>query len=143
MESSKENCKTPSAGSVLVEPILTGPKAHEMTFEQFSSQATVTALVNHGRQWQVDLAGEFISFAEGRTHEDALRQAHGIEVNNALYFNTPDAPVIDCKPSMPPQAVLAQYPDVVALFPELGLATGITGALSAPQTTGQQLSMSL
>ncbi|MCF5382027.1 hypothetical protein GIW05_00635 [Pseudomonas syringae] len=143
MESLKPICKTPSAGGVKVEPVLAGPTAHEMTFEQFSSQATVTALVSHGRQWQVDLEGSFISFAEGRTPEDALRQAHSNEVNNALYFNTPGAPVIDCKPSMPPQAVLAQYPDVVALFPEVGLATGITGALSAPRTTGQQLSMSL
>lgn len=69
-----------------------GIQAHEMTFEQFASQATVTPLVNHGRAWEVKLEGRYSSFADGPTAVDALRDTHSGAVNNALYFNTPDDP---------------------------------------------------
>lgn len=114
-------------------------QAHELTFEQFASLATVTALANHGRRWKVELAGSYSSFADGPAVEDALRDAHSGAVNNALYFNTPDAPCFGQKPTIPPATVLAQYPDVVARFPELGLGTGNVPS----QAAGLQMSMSL
>ncbi|MPQ71450.1 hypothetical protein GC387_33160 [Pseudomonas sp. MWU12-2323] len=116
-----------------------GKQAHELTFEQFVAQASATALVNHGRGWSVVLEGRYTSFAEGATVTDALRDAHGGAVNNALYFNTPNAPCFGQKPSMPPATVLAQYPDVVARFPELGQGSG-----NGPsQAADLQMSMAL
>lgn len=96
-------------------------EAHELTLEQFTAQVRVTNLVNHGRRWSVALPGRYVSFSDEPTAEAAIQDAHRGAVNNALYLNTPDAPDLGFKPSIPPVAVLAQYPDVVALFPELGL----------------------
>lgn len=96
-------------------------EAHELTLEQFTSQVRVTKLVDHGRRWSVALPGRYVCFSDAATAEGAIADAHQGAVNNALYLNTPDAPDLGSKPSIPPAAVLAQYPDVVALFPELGL----------------------
>jgi hypothetical protein len=114
-------------------------EAHELTFEQFASLATVTSLLNHGRRWQVKIPSGFWSFADGATVQEALREAHSVSINNALYFNTQDAPDLGQKPRIPPATVLAQYPDVVARFPELGLGTSNTPS----QATANQLSIAL
>lgn len=117
---------------------------HELTLEQFSAQAIVTKLVNHGRKWDVALPGRYCCFSDAETDKEALLDAHRAAVNNALYFNTPDAPDFDPKPSIPPAAVLALYPDVVARFPELSLGTGFTKSRAVqPKGTVQQLSLSL
>ncbi|SCC93177.1 hypothetical protein THIX_30405 [Thiomonas sp. X19] len=85
--------------------------AHAMTFAAFSAAATVEALHNHGRQWEVLLGEQSLGFADGPTPKGALRQVHRREVNNALYGSQPDAPDF-LRTSMPPAEVLAEYPDL-------------------------------
>ncbi|MFL1449226.1 hypothetical protein ACI77O_12595 [Pseudomonas tritici] len=144
-------CGEPLTAQCLVrvaEPTQSSPAAidlsqaasHELTFEQFASQAIVEQLVNHGRRWNVTLTGRDACFSDAETQELALRDAHSSAINNALYFNLPDSPSIGKKPSIPSAEVLAQYPDVVARFPELGLS-----ALCAKKvpSAGAQLSMQL
>lgn len=97
-------------------------EAHELTLEQFTAQVRVTKLVDHGRRWSVALPKRYVSFSDAPTAEGAIANAHRGAVNHALYLNTPDAPDLGCKPSIPPAAVLAQYPDIVARFPELDLS---------------------
>lgn len=92
---------------------------HKMTLAEFAQVAAAQKLgPNHGREWQVMQGEEFVSFAEGRTPEDALRMAHKNKVNNALYDNMPDAvrpPGMEPK-SMPPARVLGEYPDLQTKF---------------------------
>lgn len=88
---------------------------HEMTQAEFVSTATVEALVNHGRKWNVTL-GRNSAFSDEATPAEALVDVHHAFVNNALCLNAPDAPDIGEKPSMPPREVLADYPDLVRLY---------------------------
>ena len=90
-------------------------KPHQLTQAQFIAAATVVALENHGRKWNVS-HGTYSSFSDAATSEAAVIDAHHGAVNNALYFNQPDAPVVHDKPSAPTQQVLADYPDLVAKF---------------------------
>lgn len=87
---------------------------HEMTQAEFVAIATVEPLVNHGRKWNV-IVDRNSAFSDADTPAAALVDVHRAFVNNALYLNTPDAPDIGEKPSMPPREVLADYPDLVRL----------------------------
>jgi len=88
---------------------------HQLTQAQFIADATVMALENHGRKWSVT-HGTYSAFSDADTAEAALIDAHHGAVNNALYFNQPDAPALPDKPSAPTQLVLAEYPDLVTKF---------------------------
>ena len=91
---------------------------HEMTLAEFAAQATTEKLENHGRQWNVTLGDRYSSFSDAENPEAAIADVHRGTVNNALYLNTPGAAEIGTKPTFPPAAVLAEYPDLVAQFPE-------------------------
>ena len=91
--------------------------AQQMSFGEFVQAATATQLLNHGRNWEIFLHGCSLGFADGSL-EAALAQAHEREVNNALYANSPDAPEW-IKADMPSIAVLAEYPQVAARFPDV------------------------
>lgn len=114
------------------------PAAYELTFAQFAAQAVAEKLTNHGRRWNVTLHGRDSCFSDADTQEQALRDAHRSAINNALYFNLPDSPSFGDKPSIPPAEVLAEYPDVVERFPELGLS--VKPATNLP-VAGIQMSM--
>lgn len=104
---------------------------HLSTAEQFSASAVATRLTNHGRRWQVTYGERFSAFSDEATAEAAIADVHQATVNNALYFHLPGVSVpMGTKPALPPAAVLAQYPDVVARFPELGLSAGAQGCLA-------------
>jgi hypothetical protein len=109
-----------------------------MTFDEFSRHSTVERLANHGRKWQVNFIeggkpGSCFSDADDPVREQAEAaaklDAHRILVNNAIYaiqelYYTPDGGNIASEikvpwPTMPPQAVLDEYPDIVARFPEV------------------------
>lgn len=92
---------------------------HMLTVEQFAKHALATKLINHGRCWQVTFGERFSAFSDKVTADDAVADVHAAVVNNALYLNL--YPIDSDKPDMPPAEVLAQYPDVVARFPELAL----------------------
>ena len=91
--------------------------AQQMSFGEFVQAATATQLLNHGRDWEIFLHGCSLGFADGNL-EAALAQAHEREVNNALYANSPGAPEW-IKAAMPSIAVLAEYPQVAARFPDV------------------------
>jgi hypothetical protein len=86
-----------------------------MTQVQFIAQATATKLFNHGRDWEVFIHGQSLGFADG-TKDQALVQAHGREVNNALYAHDGDAPDF-YQAELPSEAALASYPELVVKFP--------------------------
>jgi hypothetical protein len=104
---------------------------HLLTAELFAASAVATKLTNHGRRWQVTYGERFSAFSDEATAEAAVVDVHRATVNNALYFHLPDVSVpMANKPALPPAEVLAQYPDVVARFPELGLSAGAQGCLA-------------
>lgn len=104
------------AASVSVEP-------HLVTQDVFLSQARAMPLTNHGRRWDVLFGGCYSAFSDAATAREALIDVHRASVNNALYLNLPGV-VATCgpAPTLPPAEVLAQYPDVLEKFPELGLS---------------------
>ena len=115
---------------------------HEMTLAEFAAQATTEKLENHGRQWNVTLGDRYSSFSDAENPEAAIADVHRGTVNNALYLNTPGAAEIGTKPTFPPAAVLAEYPDLVAQFPDKlaiflkmcrRIASIAAGRLGAPQ----------
>ena len=91
---------------------------HEMTLAAFAAQATTAKQENHGRPCNVTLADRYSSSSDAENPEAASADVHRGTVNNALYLNTPGAAEIGTKPTYPPAAVLAEYPDLVAQFPE-------------------------
>lgn len=91
--------------------------AQQMSFNAFKQAATATQFLNQGRNWEVFLHGSSLGFADGSL-EAALAQVHEREVNNALYANLPDAPEW-MKAALPSAAVLAEYPQVAARFPDV------------------------
>lgn len=110
-------------------PVIAEP--HQLTREVFTAQASATKLTNHGRRWKVVYGARFSAFSDEDTAEDALADVHCASVNNALYLNLPEmAGVMENMPALPPAAVLAQYPEVVARFPELGLDAGAQACLA-------------
>lgn len=107
---------------------------HEMTLAEFSRFAEVVKLENHGRQWEVFFRGERSGFCDAPTIEGALREAHAREVNNALYWNTPEAklPSNMKRPAIPPANVLAEYPEVCARFADV-----LEKPLAPPEPSGR------
>lgn len=103
----------PASSTVLATITLLQP--HQLTQAQFIADATVVALEDHGRKWSIS-HGTYSAFSDADTAEAALIDAHHGAVNNALYFNQPDAPSVPEKPSAPTQLVLADYPDLVTKF---------------------------
>jgi N12 class adenine-specific DNA methylase/antirestriction protein ArdC/phage/plasmid primase-like uncharacterized protein len=90
--------------------------AHEVTSDVFLTVAVATPLVNHGRQWEVFVGEQSFGFSDGITSDDAMREVHKREVNNALYSLSKDiAGNVDVK-SVPPDRVLNEYPDLLEKF---------------------------
>lgn len=90
-------------------------KAHELTLEEFSSIAKVTALENHGREFEVRALGDH-AFSDALTPEDAVRDVHAMHVSNALSEKKQQAAIKEVDAwkerwQNPPEAVLAQPPD--------------------------------
>jgi len=96
----------------------TQPQPHELTLAQFSSLASAQELTNHGRRWDVRY-GDFSAFSDAATAQEAIADVHHAAVNNALYLNTAEARSASLTAStLPPAAVLAEYPDLVEKFPD-------------------------
>ena len=93
--------------------------AHEMTLAEFAEQATVEALTDHGRRWNVSLDDRFAGFSDADSPLAAIADVHRAAVNNALYLNAPESTGISLQPTLPPPAVLADYPDLVAQYPHV------------------------
>lgn len=89
---------------------------HEMLFAEFAKVASVKTLVNHGRQSQVFFGETNLGFCDSKNIDDALRQAHKREVNNALYSNLIDKGQVLPLCSMPPVEVVKEYPDLKTDF---------------------------
>jgi N12 class adenine-specific DNA methylase/antirestriction protein ArdC/phage/plasmid primase-like uncharacterized protein len=90
--------------------------AHEVTSDVFLTVAVATPLVNHGRQWEVFVGEQSFGFSDGITSDDAMREVHKREVNNALYsLSNDNAGNVDVK-SVPPDRVLNEYPDLLEKF---------------------------
>jgi hypothetical protein len=88
-----------------------------LPFEVFKKFATVIPLKNHGRVADVVMGGRSFGFVD-HLGEEGLRQAHRAKVNNALYLHSPDAQDVVHNVPLPSPAVLAEYPDLRARFPE-------------------------
>lgn len=91
----------------------------ELTFKDFSENATVVKLENHGRQWSVRFGDINLGFADGPSLEGALREAHSGAVNNAIYSHLPDAPDFMKKAIFPSEKVLAEYPELRVKFADV------------------------
>lgn len=91
---------------------------HEMTKAEFASQANAEALTNHGRKWNVILGDRYAAFSDADSPAAAVADVHHAAVNNALFINTPGANGAGIKSTLPPPAVLAEYPDLVAQYPQ-------------------------
>jgi hypothetical protein len=103
-----------SSDSTLAEaPVL----PQHLDYAAFSAMATVTVLTNHGRNFEVFLNGRSLGFADGICKEDALRQAHKREVNNALYANNEEVSDFARTP-IPSWNALQEYPDLESVFPK-------------------------
>lgn len=119
--------------------ILSNPTLNEaqvlpqhLSYAAFAALATVTALTNHGRQYEVFLNGRSLGFADGVCERDALRQAHKREVNNALWANNEDVPEF-ARITIPNWDALQEYPDLEGVFPNAWkLVAAPAGATLAP-----------
>jgi len=90
---------------------------HELTLAQFASLAMVEELTNHSRKWNVS-HGDYSAFSDVATAQEAIADVHHAAVNNALYMNTPEGRTSILSSTFPPASVLAEYPDLVAKFPD-------------------------
>lgn len=90
---------------------------HEITSSEFAAVATVVKLENHGRQWEVFFGDKCRGFSDAPTEREAVLSFHRAQVNNAIYLNSMDASAAGLpKSSMPPDKVLAEYPDLQEKF---------------------------
>lgn len=92
---------------------------HEMTFAEFAKIARVEKLENHGRQSEVFIGDKSLGFCDFPGGDDALRQAHAREINNAIYVNAPEAVDFMEKVSFPPAHVLAEYPELMEVWADV------------------------
>ena len=95
---------------------LMGKMPHEMAFKDFVEVARPVRLLNHGRTWEVFFGDESLGFCDSIGEQDAIREAHAREVNNALYANSSENSGILDKTTMPPAVVLAEYPEICEKF---------------------------
>lgn len=108
---------------------------HEMTLSEFSAIAQAEALMNHGRKWVVRL-GTYSAFSDADTPEAALADVHELEVNNALYANSPQGRQAGLSTAIPPLRVLVDY---LALAEQFGVVAAIPDCQTpaAPQAPDQ------
>lgn len=90
--------------------------AEMVTFSQFSAEATITPLANHGRTAEVFFRGRNICFVDA-LGTGGLRQAHRGAVNNALYCNEEEGLPDDWRRPLPSKYALADYPEMEERFP--------------------------
>ena len=104
----------------------------QLRFAAFCVHAHAVALRHHGRDWEVYFQGKSLGYADGSSAENALRQVHRGEVNNALYANDGDAPDWLARP-LPTADVLAEYPELIRVFPHAAslVNASIVSALAA------------
>lgn len=99
---------------------------HEMTLGQFRASSKAERLHNHGRKWSVIMGSQALGFSDADTEEAAIADMHCACVSNAVYLNAPGAPDLGAdKPSLPPAEVLADYPELMAKLPEMGLSVPV------------------
>jgi len=99
------------------DPATQAIQPHEITLEQFTSQAQVE---RQGAVWKVQLGDHYQALAGAATEQEAIAEAHHAAVNNALLRNLPGHPEENmAAPRLPPAEVLAQYPDLVEKYPEV------------------------
>ncbi|EPJ5561351.1 hypothetical protein L4P27_006097 [Pseudomonas aeruginosa] len=105
---------------------------HLLTAEEFAAIAVAHPLTNHGRRWQVCYGpAGYHAFSDELTAEEAIADVHEALVNNAIYRHIfCSEGIFDTTPELPPANVLAQYPQVVSRFPELGVRASLQGTLS-------------
>jgi hypothetical protein len=106
------------------------PAPHELTKAQFAEVAQAEALTNHGRKWNVTYNGTS-GFSDEATAEAAKADVHHAFVNNAVYFNEPDAPTFGDMPSLPSNAVIADYPDLAERWNACMASRPATGKVEA------------
>lgn len=95
------------------------PVAHMLPSSEFCRVAKAVKLHNHGRQWEVFIGNKSLGVCDSPAEQDALREAHCREVNNALYSNTKEAPAFMPKMSMPPEDVIAEHPQLRERFADV------------------------
>lgn len=130
--------------------------AHELTLADFRAHATVSQTItdNTGRNdpltWTVKFGNETY-FKAAATAEEAVERAHQSAVASALYANTPRgreehiARTGNMSPRFPPRAVLYEYQDLLAQYPDAApLAASIPiQSGKAPRTTPVQDGLSV
>lgn len=89
----------------------------QLSLADFRQAATAVKLDDHGQNWQIDYEGRSLGFSGAETADDAIADMHRLQVNNALYLNSPDSP-LDNPPPLPTAAVMAEYPDLAQKFPQ-------------------------
>lgn len=115
--------------------------AQQVPFAVFAAEAVITPLINHGRQWSVSFRGQDLGFADG-PQEEALRQVHRGEVNNALYSLILDA-IEGLQKPLPSVEALLEYPDLLAKFPEAKLPSSVLVPLNDSLYLGKRIEMIL
>lgn len=98
--------------------------AGQLSFEMFAQEAEIRDLQSHGRAAEVLFRGSSLGFVDA-SDDSGLRQMHQIEVNNALYVNTPDNG-IETKRPLPSMVAILAYPEMRERFPLATLAAEVT-----------------
>lgn len=105
-------------GTASLKSHFSGPlrlEPHELRFSDFARLATVEALVDHGRKWQVHYGQQWHAFSDADNPDLAIQDVHRAAINNTLWHNVQESPIMP-KPSMPPPNVLSEYPDLVGKY---------------------------
>ncbi|MDW5418116.1 hypothetical protein R6242_16235 [Iodobacter sp. CM08] len=106
----------PAFDPIGVVPIPARNLPQQLTFIEFARAAMIKPLINHGRKAEVFFEGESLGFVDA-LGDGGLRQAHKREVNNALYWASPDTEA-SSDVFLPSVAALAEYPELVTLYSE-------------------------
>lgn len=113
--------------------------AHHMPLAYFAKAVRIKKLTNHGRGWEAFLDGHSLGFSDG-SREEAIRDVHHREVNNALYFNDPSTDLSfmprHMERSMPSAEALADHPDLPEKFASV-IASKPHSAWTTPLTKSE------
>jgi phage/plasmid primase-like uncharacterized protein len=90
-------------------------RMHELTLREFRERAEVIGLQNHGRRWEVRLGAEH-AFSDAAKPQAAVDDVHRASVNNALFLNSPAHRIDGVQSTLPPPAVLVDYPDLIEKY---------------------------